>query len=253
MTLFRRHAGEVIMPAFDKPDRPSLQVAALRLPPSRGDSMSVETVACCGAGWLSFRRIVYIPFDACVAALEGLLREGNHGEVHVGQSRLRGPVKHDRRSGTCRVEVRLARGPLRPVLRMRLNIDCWSPPPSSTALELIPCRRVRASASYFRAGHLLMDSLIHSLQLEQEMQVLDCPAGEEPETDAVGSGSRSADSRDLPRRHALPGRSGELRMGGLYLSCTTRQSEESRKGLHARPGNRSRDQRQHRGAPVTST
>jgi hypothetical protein len=36
MTLFRRHAGEVIMPAFDKPDRPSLQVAALRLPPSAG-------------------------------------------------------------------------------------------------------------------------------------------------------------------------------------------------------------------------
>jgi len=151
--------------------------------------MSMETGACCGAGWLLFRRIVHIPFDACVAALEGLLREGNHGEVHVGQSRLRGPIEHDRRSGTCRVEVRLARGPLRPVLRMRLNIDCWSPPPSSTALELIPCRRVRASASYFRAGHLLMDSLIHSLQLEREMRVLDCPAGEQPETGTVGSGS----------------------------------------------------------------
>jgi hypothetical protein len=136
----------------------------------------------CGAGWLSFRRIADIPFDACVAALEGLVREGNHGEIHVGQSRLRGPVNHDRRSGTCRVEVRLARGPLRPVLRMRLNIDCWSPPPSSTALELIPRRRVRASASYFRAGHLLMDSLIRSLQLEREMQPLDCPAGEDPET-----------------------------------------------------------------------
>lgn len=241
------------MPAFDKPDRLSLQVAVLRLPPSRGDSMSAETGACCGAAWLSFRRIVYIPFDACVAALEGLLREGNHGGVHVGQSRLRGPMNHDRRSGTCRVEVRLAQGPLRPALRMRLNIDGWSPPPSSTALELIPCRRARANASYFRAGHLLMDSLIHSLQLEREMQVLDCPAGEEPETDAVGSSSRSADSRDLPRPYALPGRSGELRVGGLYLSCMTRQSEESRKGLHVRPGNRSRDQRQQRGAPVTST
>ena len=177
MTLFRRHAGEVIMPAFDKPDRPSLQVAALRLPPGRQDSMSAQTGACRGAGWLSFRRIVYIPFDACMAALEGLLREGHYGEAHVGQSRLRGPIKHDRRSGTCQVEVRLARGPLRPALRMRLNIDCWSPAPSSTALELIPRRRVRASASYFRAGHLLMDSLIHSLQLEREMQALDRPAG----------------------------------------------------------------------------
>jgi hypothetical protein len=202
MTLFRRHAGEVIMPASDKPDRLSLQVAALRLPPTHEDSMSLEAGACCGAGWLSFRRIVYIPFDACVAALEGLLREGNNGEIHAGQSRLRGPIKHDGRSGTCRVEVRLARGPLRPVLRMRLNIDCWSPPPSSTALELIPCRRVRASASYFRAGHLMMDSLIHSLQLEREMQALDCPAGEEPETDAVGSGSRSAALPGSPHRLA---------------------------------------------------
>jgi hypothetical protein len=192
------------MSAFDKPDRLSLPVAALRLPPSRGDSMSTETAACCGTDWLSFRRIVHIPFDACMAALEDLLREGNHGEVHVGQSRLRGPIKHDRHSGTCRVEVRLARGPLRPVLRMRLNVDCWSPPPSSTALELIPHRRVRATASYFRAGHLLLDSLIHSFRLKREMQVLDCPAGEEPETDAVGSGSRSADSRDLPRPYALP-------------------------------------------------
>jgi hypothetical protein len=109
------------MSAFDKPDRLGLQVAALRLPPSRGDSMSAETGACCGTGWLSFRRIVFIPFDACVAALQGLLSEGNHGEVQVGQSRLRGPIKHDHRSGTCRVELRLARGPLRPALRMRLN------------------------------------------------------------------------------------------------------------------------------------
>jgi hypothetical protein len=173
MTLSRRHARKVIMPAFDKPDRLSPQVAALRPPASRGDSTNVETGACCGAGWLSFRRIADIPFDTCVATLEGLLREGSHGEIHVGQSRLRGPIKRDRRSGTCRVEVRLARGPLRPVLRMRLNIDYWSPPASNTALELIPYRRVRASASYFRAGHLLMDSLIHSLQLEREMQPLD--------------------------------------------------------------------------------
>jgi hypothetical protein len=75
---------------------------------------------------------------------------------------------------------------------------------ASTALELIAHRRVRATASYFRAGHLLMDSLIHSLQVNREMQVPGCPAGEGPETYAVGSGSRSADSRDLPRPYALP-------------------------------------------------
>jgi len=39
--------------------------------------------------------------------------------------------------------------------------DRWSS--SSTALELIPCGRVRPTAAYFRAGHLLLDSLAHSL------------------------------------------------------------------------------------------
>jgi hypothetical protein len=60
--------------------------------------------------------------------------------------------------------VRLARGPLRPLLRMRLNIDRWSA--SSTALELIPCGRARPTAAYFRAGHLLLDSLARSLSLQ---------------------------------------------------------------------------------------
>ena len=37
---------------------------------------------------------------------------------------------------------------------------------------------VRATASYFRAGHLLPDSLIRSLRLEQEIHALDLPSGE---------------------------------------------------------------------------
>jgi len=64
--------------------------------------------------------------------------------------------------GTRRIEVRLARGPLRPALRMRLDIDRWSA--SSTALEMVPCGRVRGTAAYFRAGHLLLDSLTRSLR-----------------------------------------------------------------------------------------
>jgi hypothetical protein len=132
-----------------------------------------------GPGWLSFQRIVDIPFETCVAALEGWRRKGHNGELQLGQSRLPVPIEHDRGSGTCRVEVRLARGPLRPPLRMRLDFDCWSRS-SSTALELIPCRRVRATASYFRAGHLLLDSLTHALQLEQEIQALKLPGREAP-------------------------------------------------------------------------
>ena len=107
-------------------------------------------------GSLSFRRIVDVPFQACVAALNSWQRTG-HGELRFGGTRLSGPMEHDRDSGTRRIEVRLARGPLRPRLRMRLDVDRWSS--SSTALELIPCGRVRPTAAYFRAGHLLLDSL----------------------------------------------------------------------------------------------
>jgi hypothetical protein len=157
-----------------------LQVTALLLPmSSRGDSLSAGMGTGSGPGWPSFRRIVDIPFETCVAALEGWRREGLNSDLQLGQSTLRGPIEHDRGSGTCRVEVRLARGPVRPPLRMRLNIDRWSRP-SSTALELIPHGRVRATARYFRAGHLLLDLLTRSLRLEQEIHALDLPSGESP-------------------------------------------------------------------------
>ncbi len=156
-----------------------------------------------GLGWLSFQRIVDIPFEACVAALESWQREGHDGALQIGHSQLRGPVEHDRDSGTWRVDVRLARGPLRPLLRMRLDVDCWSPS-SSTALELIPGRLVRATASYFQAGQHLLDSLSHSLQLQREIQALELPAGDKAETGTVRSGSRSADSRGLPQPITLP-------------------------------------------------
>ena len=153
---------------------------------------------CSAVGWLSFRRIVDIPFETCVAALEGWRHEGHHTELQLGQSTLRGPVEHDRGSGTCRVEVRLARGPLRPLLRMRLDIDCWSSSPSGSALELIPCGRVRATARYFRAGHLLLDSLTRSLQLERQIQALDLPAGQPSDPARALRGPR-----DLPQPTAL--------------------------------------------------
>ena len=124
-------------------------------------------------GQLSFRRIIDIPFETCVAALENWQRTEQDGELRIGHSLLRGPIEHDRASGTCRIEVRLARGPLRPLLRMRLNIDRWSWPPARTALELIPCDRVRPTAAYFRSGHLLLDSLTRSLPRHTPGQRLD--------------------------------------------------------------------------------
>jgi hypothetical protein len=113
------------------------------------------------ACWLSFPRIIDVPLEICVATLENWQRTGQDGELHIGRSLWRWPIEHDRDHGTCRIEVGLARGPLRPPLRMRLEIDRWSP--SRTALELIPHRLVRPTADYFRSGHLLMDSLTRSL------------------------------------------------------------------------------------------
>ena len=115
---------------------------------------------------LSFRRIVDVPFETCVAALDSWLRTRHGGELRFGGSQLLGPMEHDRDLGTRQIQVRLARGPLHPLLRMRLDIDRWSS--SSTALELTPCRLVRPSADYFRAGRLLLDSLTHSLPQRPE-------------------------------------------------------------------------------------
>jgi hypothetical protein len=121
---------------------------------------------------LSFRRIVDVPFEACVAALDSWQRTG-HGELRSGASHLHGPMEHDRGTGTRRIQVRLARGPLCPRLPMRLDIDRWSS--SSTALELIPRGRVRPTAAYFRAGHLLLDSLTRLLPQH-------LPAAQAPDT-----------------------------------------------------------------------
>ena len=90
---------------------------------------------------LSFRRVVDVPFETCVAALDSWQRTEHGGELRSGAGQVPGPMQHDPESGTCRIEIRLARGPLRPPRRMRLDIDRWSA--SSTALELIPCGRVR--------------------------------------------------------------------------------------------------------------
>ena len=113
-------------------------------------------------GSLSFRRIVDVPFQTCAAAFDPVQRAGQAGEVRFGDSLLRGPVEREPGSATCRMQVRLARGALRPRLRMRVDIDGWSS--SSTAVELIPGGRVRPPAAYFRAGHLLLDSLIRHLR-----------------------------------------------------------------------------------------
>jgi hypothetical protein len=115
---------------------------------------------------LSFWRTVDVPFETCVAALDDWLYPRHGGALRFGGSQLLGPVEDDRDLGTRRIQVRLARGPLHPLLRMRLDVDRWSS--SATALELIPSRLVRPTADYFRVGRLLLDSLASSLAQRPE-------------------------------------------------------------------------------------
>jgi hypothetical protein len=120
-------------------------------------------------GSLSFWRIVDVPFETSVAAFDSWLDTRHGSELRFGGSQLLGPMEDDRDLGTRRVQVRLARGPIYPILRMRLDIDRWSS--SSTALELIPSRLVQPTADYFRAGRLLLDSLTRSLPRRPEQWV----------------------------------------------------------------------------------
>jgi hypothetical protein len=96
-----------------------------------------------------------------MAALERWQLTGHGGELRLGNSLLRGPIEHDQHFGTWRIEVCLGRRPLRPPVRMRLDIAPWYT--GATALELIPCQRVRPSAAYLAAGHRLLDSLTRTL------------------------------------------------------------------------------------------
>jgi hypothetical protein len=139
---------------------------------------------------LSFQRIVDIPFETCVAALEGGQLSGPDGGRRTGLSLPYGPVEHDRDTGTYRVQVRMARGPLRPPLRMRLDLDRWSSAPLQTALELTPSRYVRPSAAYFRAGHFLLDSLILSLAQYAPVQHVNRVTASQPSTDQGQPGAR---------------------------------------------------------------
>jgi hypothetical protein len=141
------------------------------------DSISTGMRAVVGPD--SFWRITRIPFTAWLAALDGWQLTGYGSELRLGQSLLRGPAEHDPRFGTCRIEVRLAQGPLRPRLRMRLDIDYWSA--TSTALTLIPCQRVRPGTAYFQAGRRLLDSLTRELPACQPaQQPLACASTRQP-------------------------------------------------------------------------
>ena len=104
--------------------------------------------------WLSYRRIVDVPFRTCVAALDRGQLTGPDGgpdlvcgsAARPGQRELQGPGPPAPRAAAPPAVDAAAGRPL--VLRA-----------PRIALELIPCGPVRPGAAYFRAGHQLLDSL----------------------------------------------------------------------------------------------
>jgi hypothetical protein len=115
-----------------------------------------------------FQGIADTPFEAYMAALESWQLTGHGGELRLGNSLLRGPIEHDQLFGTWQIEVYLGRGPLRAPVRMRLDIAPWYS--GATALELIPCQRVRPSAAYLAAGHRLLEFLTRTLPVRVPVQ-----------------------------------------------------------------------------------
>ena len=102
---------------------------------------------------LSFRRTVDVPLEACVAALNDWLQAAHGGELRLGAGQLLGPMAHDHDLGTHRIQVRLARGLLSPLLPMRLDLEflvpvidhpgahprpAWSGPRPSTSGPAMP-------------------------------------------------------------------------------------------------------------------
>lgn len=141
------------------------------------------------AGPLSFWRIVPIPFAAWVAALERWQLTVRGGELRLGHSALRGPAEYDPPFGTCRIEVCLARGPLRPRTRMQLHIDHWSA--TASAAELIPCERVSPTAAYFRGGRALLDALTCALRTHPPVPHLAGVPPRQPPADQAGAGTEN--------------------------------------------------------------
>lgn len=153
-------------------------------PPGPPDAWAGENLGagvCPVAGPVSFWRIVPSPFPAWVAALERWQLTGRDGHLRLGDSVLHGPADHDPQFGTCRVEVRLARGPLRPRVRMQLHLDHWSA--AATAVELIPNGHPRPSAAYFSAGRALLDALTRAVAAAPPVPRRAVPTTRQPPAD----------------------------------------------------------------------
>ena len=67
-----------------------------------GGEASMNAGLCPVSGGLSFRRIIDIPFETCLAAVESWQRTEQDGALRIGHSLLRGPAGRRRAPRACR-------------------------------------------------------------------------------------------------------------------------------------------------------
>jgi hypothetical protein len=135
-----------------------------------------------------------------------------------------------RHPGTCPIEVRPARAPLRPLVRMRLDIGHWSA--AAIAVELIPCQRVRPSAACSRVGRALLDSLTCAVG---DASTRAAPCRRHPTSAARGSGRTQYRGAGRPATGpvAIPVRHGGL-MNRIHHPSARRASPPGRAEPHPR-------------------
>lgn len=117
----------------------------------------------CGQLSWVFLRVIDVPFDLAVTALDGWLRDAPRGILKTGRHWLVGPLHAVPGTGQAWIEVRAQHRAPWPAGVMELQVTPWSLDCRTTGLELMPRRHLRPTPRYFSAGHLLLDTLSAAL------------------------------------------------------------------------------------------
>ena len=117
---------------------------------------------------------------------------------------------------------------------MRLDIDRWSATATATALELIPRRRVRPAAAYFRPGHRMLDAPTRSLPQQSPAQRPGGPTSQPPAQQgapsAGGPGGTGCRTCWAGPANPGPGDIGVILTNPLAASTRTRSQTGDRPG-----------------------
>ena len=181
-------------PASARP-RQKASTASGRRSPADGSGMSAARA------WLSFRRIVDIPFGTCAAALGCGQLTGPDGGRRAGRPLACGPAEHDPATGSCRADRQVRRAPAQNTRISRTEHPNMQPPvPSTSKSENAPDRRFRRSLPMGR--------------LSRSVTRAECSAGADDRY--AGDGGLAQESLHEPA--GMPGHSPRPRSGKVARS-----------------------------------